>query len=169
MLYEVLCGRAPFEGSSTREVLRRVCEEEPVTPHEVWSDVPPALEAACIRAMSKRPADRHSSASELAQEVQNWQDVERRRAEEQRDTFFQLSIDMLCTAGFDGYFKRLNSAWEKALGYTTQELFARPFLDFIHPEDRLATMSPGLRTVIGVRMAPIAGYSGWQNLCPHRD
>lgn len=65
--------------------------------------------------------------------------VERRRAEEELSRFFMLSIDPLCIAGFDGYFKRLNPAWERALGFTLEELLARPYLDLVHPEDQEAT------------------------------
>jgi PAS domain S-box-containing protein len=65
--------------------------------------------------------------------------VERKRAEAELATFFEMSPDMLCIAGVDGRFKRLNPAWEKTLGFTTAELMSRPYVDFVHPDDRNAT------------------------------
>jgi PAS domain S-box-containing protein len=56
------------------------------------------------------------------------------------DRFFDTSIDMLCFLDFNGYFKRLNPAWERTLGYTREELMSRPFIEFVHPDDRERTL-----------------------------
>jgi len=52
-----------------------------------------------------------------------------------------LSLDLIATANFDGYFTRVNPAFTHILGYTPEELIARPFLDFVHPDDRAATIA----------------------------
>jgi len=67
--------------------------------------------------------------------------VQRKWASEELDRFFRLSLDLFCVATFDGYFVRLNPAWETVLGFSEAELRASPFMDFVHPEDRAATLS----------------------------
>ncbi len=57
------------------------------------------------------------------------------------ELFFDISPSMLCLAGFDGYFKRINPAFKEILGFTQSELCAEPFLNFVHPEDRAATIA----------------------------
>jgi WD40 repeat protein/tRNA A-37 threonylcarbamoyl transferase component Bud32 len=72
ILYELLTGRPPFSGASVEEVLRQVRDAEPPHPRQVRAGVPRALEAACLRAMAKEPAQRYASAQDLAREVQRW-------------------------------------------------------------------------------------------------
>jgi PAS domain S-box-containing protein len=82
MLYEILTGRPPYSGVTTREVLDKVLSETPIAPRHYRVNVPPLLEAACLRALDKNPVLRFSSAADLGREVQQWQEVERRQAEE---------------------------------------------------------------------------------------
>ena len=63
--------------------------------------------------------------------------------------FFALSLDLLCVAGSDGYFKHLNPAWERVLGYRADQLLAVPFLEFVHPDDREATVAETARLLAG--------------------
>jgi PAS domain S-box-containing protein len=60
---------------------------------------------------------------------------------EELDRFFSLSLDLLCIADMDGFFRRLNIAWETTLGYPLQELEGKRFLEFVHPDDVEATLA----------------------------
>ena len=62
----------------------------------------------------------------------------REQAERHADRIFELSQDLLCIAGFDGYFKRVNPAFARLLGYPTETLLSRPTREFVHPDDRKA-------------------------------
>lgn len=55
--------------------------------------------------------------------------------EQDWEWFFENSLDMKCIAGLDGYFKRVNPAICRLLGYTAEELTSQPLLNFIHPDD----------------------------------
>jgi two-component system, sensor histidine kinase and response regulator len=58
-------------------------------------------------------------------------------AQTERDRYFDQSLTFLAIAGFDGYFKRLNLAWETAFGFSQAEMQSRPFLNIIHPGNQL--------------------------------
>jgi PAS domain S-box-containing protein len=60
----------------------------------------------------------------------------RERAEREAARIFEMSLDLLCVLGFDGYFKRVNPAFERTLGYSREVLLSRPAVDWIHPDDR---------------------------------
>jgi len=76
---------------------------------------------------------------------------ERRLAEKEIDQLFTISLDMFGIAGFDGYFKRVNPAWERTLGVPIAELTARPFIDFVHPDDREATLAEAEKLSQGIQ------------------
>ncbi len=65
---------------------------------------------------------------------------ERKQAEEQLNLFFTLSLDILGIWTSDGYFTRVSPAFSKTLGWSAEEILARPLVEFVHPDDRAATL-----------------------------
>lgn len=151
ILYLILTGRPPFMGVDKREVLRQVSAREPEPPTSLVPEVPLALEVICLRALAKKPADRHSTAGDLAAEVQTWlaESAERTQAQQARERFFDLAHDLLSIIDSDKHFTR-NLAWEKTLGWTREELSSFGLLDIVHPDDREATLAAVNRVLTGV-------------------
>ncbi|TKJ36968.1 MAG: hypothetical protein CEE38_08660 [Planctomycetes bacterium B3_Pla] len=65
--------------------------------------------------------------------------TERKRSEEEIERIFNMTGYMICVATIEGYFKRINSSFEQILGYSSEELLSRPYIDFVHPDDREKT------------------------------
>ena len=79
--------------------------------------------------------------------------IERKRASDDLDRFFRLSLDLFCVASFEGYFVRVNPAWQTVLGHSDEELRSTPFMEFVHPDDRapsteaLSALSTGAQLI----------------------
>ena len=140
----------PAEAGVAEEIMERLrageaWEGEFVVRHKDGSTFPAHVTDSLIYDSQGRPVGIVGVSTDIAK---------RKRAEEERDRLFMFSPDVLCIAGVDGYFKRINPAFEETLGYTSQELLAKPFVEFVHPEDRASTigevekLSAGATTVL---------------------
>lgn len=89
--------------------------------------------------------------------------VRRRRAEREAERIFDFSLDMMGTVGLDGYFKRVNPAFERILGYPREQLLGQPMLDFVHPDD-----APHARRVLD-ELARGADINQFENRFISRD
>jgi PAS domain S-box-containing protein len=85
------------------------------------------------------------------------------RAAHDLDAFFAVSLDMFAFLDFGGYFLRLNPAWERTLGYSPAEMMARPFIEFVHPEDRERTLRQNSQVRLG------GSATAFENRYLHRD
>ena len=113
----------------------------------------------------KEPGGRIIGMSMIARDVSA-----QKRADEQvrrLSRHFDLSRDMVCTAGLDGYLKQVNGMWTETLGWSDSELRSRPMIAFVHPDDRQATLDERARlaqggtTVAFVNRYAIKG-GGWR-------
>ncbi len=76
--------------------------------------------------------------------------TERKQVQQERDRFFNLSLDMLMIANLDGYFIHANPAWERILGFTPGELIAQPYIELVHPADRETTLAEMEKIAAGI-------------------
>jgi predicted ATPase len=66
VLYQLLCGRAPFRSDDSLELMRRITDDDPQPPRQIVPHIPPGVEAVCLKAMAKRMADRFTTAGDFA-------------------------------------------------------------------------------------------------------
>lgn len=101
-----------------------------------------ALGTLCVidREQRKLSNEQQEALELLAKEVVS-QIVSRKKngEKDKLEKLFNLSLDMICIAGTDGYFKKINPAFTLTLGWTKEELLAKPFFEFIHPDDVSST------------------------------
>ena len=82
--------------------------------------------------------------------VMQAQDItQRKQAEQERDRLFLESLNLLMVGGYDGTFKRINPTWLDCVGYGPEELEGRPFVEHIHPDDLVSTLSEVARVGAG--------------------
>ncbi len=68
-------------------------------------------------------------------------EIVRKQLDEELNKIFTFTPDVLCTVSADGYFKKVNPAMSRILGYSEEELLATPFLSLVHVEDRQKTLA----------------------------
>jgi len=146
ILYEILTGQPPFPGTSLNEVIRKVQEEEPRQPRDLCPETPAGLEKICLRALSKKPADRPATAKEMAEAVQEWQEAERRqseqalRASEERYRLLANAIPQIVwTTGLDGTNEYLNQRWYEYTGLTPEQSSGLRWMEMLHRDDLART------------------------------
>lgn len=114
----------------------RSSRDEPDWPNAARQHTNEAQQAAPEDSDRETMATLAESNARLRKEIR-----EGRRVQEGLESLFNLSVDMLCIAGFDGFFKRLNPALQNFLGISDRDLSHLPFTDFIHPDDLAATLA----------------------------
>ncbi|MFO0888613.1 MAG: PAS domain S-box protein [Isosphaeraceae bacterium] len=142
ILFEILVGE-PLRPATVvpRRLLERFADDHLETAArrlDACGADPPVVELArrCLdRDRDRRPAD----ASEVASLLTAYLLHVLQRPERELARFFELSLDLFCVAGLDGYFKQVNRNFTRVLGYSSEELLSRPFLEYVHPDDREQT------------------------------
>ena len=95
------------------------------------------------------------SYEELQKRVQELEAAEAQQFSQNKalERLFNLSLDMLCVADLDGHFRIVNTAFETTLGHSRQVLLDTPFIDFVHPNDKAATLEAVERLATGESIA----------------
>lgn len=142
ILCEILTGCAPYGGANFLDVCFKAARADLSDTYSKLTDcgadgVLVRLAMKCLSAdADERPAD----ASIVACELTLYLESLLRRAASDLERFFELSLDLFCIAGLDGIFRRVNANFSRVLGYSEKELLSRPFMEFVHPEDREQTI-----------------------------
>jgi serine/threonine-protein kinase len=143
ILCHLLTGSPPFKGDKLIDVYQKsVCGDMSYAFDQLdQCGAPIPIVHLTKRCLDPNVASRPKDAGFLVECLRAYFESGQRRAEEELVRFFDLSLDLFCIANTQGYFWRLNDNFTRTLGYTAKELTAKPFIDFVHPEDRPDTLN----------------------------
>lgn len=142
ILCHLLTGSPPFDGKKIVDVYQQsVAGDVSRAMNQLdRCGAPIPIVKLAKRCLSPDVASRPENAGFLAHGLEEYFESGQRRAEEELVRFFDLSLDLFCIANTEGYFWKLNGNFTKALGYTNSELTSKPFIEFVHPDDRPDTL-----------------------------
>ena len=142
ILCEILTGRPPYRGENFLDVCFKATKADLCETYStlIDSEADGVLVRLAMRCLSPEPEARPADAGAVASELTLYLESLMQRAESDLERFFELSLDLFCIAGLDGFFRRMNPNFERVLGYSERELLSRPFIDFVHPDDREQTV-----------------------------
>jgi hypothetical protein len=139
VMYQLLTGKLPFEGSTKDLVAREILDTEPPLPHRLRSDVPPTLERICWKLLRKDPAERYQSGEEVSRELQRWANPTRGL---QRWAMGALGASLVATCLVMAWIAR--KEWDRAAKEAVADVTRVPFQQLPLAMERLETMRPAV-------------------------
>ncbi len=140
ILYEILTGDPPYLREDVDTMIAAVIGDAPTPPCESVAEVPAELAAVCLQGLEKTPAARPAGARALGLEVQRWIDTlaQRKQAEQERERFFRLSVDLLAIVDARGRLVQSNPSWSDVLGLDEAAREQTTFAGLLDAEHREA-------------------------------
>ena len=141
ILFQILTGQTIYQGNDKLDLHRQASLAILDEAHEQLenSSANRSLIRLAKQCLSRERNRRPANATVLAAEMSAYQASALERVQSDITRFFELSLDLFCIAGFDGYFRRINDNFSNVLGYTETELLSRPFIEFVHEDDQERT------------------------------
>lgn len=171
ILCEILTGRPPYCGISFWDVCFKATKADLTETYStlIESGADGVLVRLAMKCLSPEPESRPANAGVVASELTIYIESLLQRASSDLERFFELSLDLFCIAGLDGYFRRVNSNFERVLGHSERTLLSRPFLHFVHPDDceqtvRVMSQLHAGQPVVEFQNRYSASDGSWRNL-----
>jgi eukaryotic-like serine/threonine-protein kinase len=154
ILCEILTGEPPFTGKDAKQVYKRSASADLSDAFDRLQHCGADAEIIMLAQDCLAPErdQRPHDALQVVLRLTSYLETSMRRAERDYVRFFELSPDLFCIADFEGRFRRVNVNFTRVLGYSMEDFMSRPFLEFVHPDDRERTKAETARLAQGLKV-----------------
>jgi eukaryotic-like serine/threonine-protein kinase len=151
ILCEMLTGSPPFSAATSDASWAKAAAGDVADAFARLDacDGPLPLVSLAKKCLAADPAARPDDAAAIVAGLTDYLESGQRRAEQELVRFFDLSLDLFCIAGLNGFFRQINENFPRLLGYSIDELKSRQFMDFVHPDDQEKTTTEIARLARG--------------------